>query len=66
MGDEGSGRRATRYYLHHRCFDFHEIKRFEILSYESHDARAGLKDITRLFIHDEVDIALSVTHLGVG
>ena len=54
--------------MHHRRLDFHEAtrRRFQPLAHEADDLRARDKGAARLFGHDQVDIALTVTLLHVG
>ena len=64
--DEWFGRGAARDRVQHRRFHFHEL----VLFHEAADRRDGggtrLEGAARLFVHDQVDVALAVLRFLVG
>src|SRR5471032_127999 len=66
VGDEWFCRGAARNRVQHRRFDFHEL----VLFHEAADRRdgggTGLEGAARLFVHDQIDVALAVLGFLVG
>lgn len=57
---------APRNRLHHRRLDLHEAECIEHVAQIANEARAFTEDRAALLVHDEIDVALTITRLGVG
>ena len=66
MGEKGPRGRSCRNQLQHRRLDLDEAAAIEELANAAHDRRAGLEDLTRFGVGDQVEIALAITGLQVG
>ena len=66
MRDERPRVRAARDGAEHGRLDLHEAEVVEVAAQERHKFRADLKIPLALGIDDEIDVTLTVAHIGVG
>ena len=65
MRHEGLGVGAARDRVEHRRFDFEEAVREHVVADRGDRLRAREEALARLFVHDEVDVALAIAHFRV-
>ena len=66
VGFKGFGRRTARDGLQHRGFDFEEAAVVEEAANMRNHLRTHAKGMARFFVHDQINVALTVALLGVG
>ena len=66
MGNEGAGRSASGNILEDRGLYLEAAGGVEVLAHGGDDLRPLYEGVLHLGIHDQIDIALAVTHLGIG
>ncbi len=62
MGDERTGGRPAWDHLHHRGFDFHKATSHHELAHGGEDLRTDTERMTRLFVGDQIQIALAIAN----
>ena len=66
MGDEGAGGGSTGDALEDRCLNLEAAGLIEVLAHGGDDLRTLDEGVLHLRIDNEVDIALTVAHFGIG
>ena len=66
VSNKRTRRRAAGDRLQHRRFHFHEATGFEETAHGADHRRAGLEHLTRLRVHDQIDVALAVARFLIG
>ena len=65
MGDKRASRGAAGNHLHHGCLHFHELQLVEVITDKTQYTRAHGEYLAGFIVHDEIHIALTITHLGI-
>ena len=66
MGDERTRGGAAWDHLHHRRFHFHKVAAHHELADAGHDLGANAEGFARLFVGDQIEVALTIARFLIG